>query len=738
MSSHDISALFGKAVDHHLKGRLADALVSYDAVLQLDPRMSAAHCNRGLVLQSLRRYEEALRSYDQAVRLQPSYADAYFNRAITLRLLNRPEDAIRNYDKVVTLKPDHVQAYGNRGNVLLALGRPKDAIASYDQAIALNSRFAEAYFNRGNAFRSLGQLDEAVRDFARAAELNAGFAEAFNNKGCALRDLGRPLDALRDCDRAIALKPDFAEAHFNRANAQQDLERSDEALRSFDRALQINPDYSEAWNNRGYVLKELARTEEAIASFDKAIALRPNFAEAYSNRGNALRDLGRCEESLESCDRAIELKPDLSEAYYNKGNALQDLGRDMEALACYERALVLKPDFFPAYNGKGNALKNLFRLEEALASYREAIGRKPDFADAHNNSGNVLKELGRIEDALRSYDRAMELKKDFVEAHWNKGICSLTAGDFATGWPLYEWRKRKAEPFGVSPHSQPVWSGAEPLAGKTLFVHAEQGLGDTIQFCRFAILAQKRGAKVILAVQEPLVRLLQNLGPNISTIALSSPPPDFDFQVALMSLPLAFETGGTCPVQIPYLHAEGDRIENWRRRIGDTGVKIGICWQGNRKVKIDAGRSFPLRHFEAISVISDIRLISLQKNDGLEQLAELPAGLQVETLGKDFDAGPGAFLDTAAVMMLLDLVITSDTAIAHLAGALGRPVWLLLQHAAEWRWMLERADSPWYPTVRLFRQKRHGDWAGVFTDVQRELRKRIQPPRDPDFSHAAT
>jgi hypothetical protein len=336
----------------------------------------------------------------------------------------------------------------------------------------------------------------------------------------------------------------------------------------------------------------------------------------------------------------------------------------------------------------------------------------------------------RIDEALNSHDRAIELNPDFVQAHWNKAICALLAGDFETGWPLYEWRKKKVEPQGVTALPQPVWSGSEPLGGKTLLLHGEQGLGDTIQFCRFALLAQERGARVILAVQDPLTRLLQNLAPDIATIPLSSAPPDFDYQAALLSLPLAFGTGGISPVQPPYLRAENEKVGKWRERTGDHGFRIGICWQGNRQTKIDAGRSFPLRHFEALAAIPDLRLISLQKNDGVEQLSDQPHGMTVEALGDDFDAGPDAFVDTAAMMMSLDLIITSDTAIAHLAGALGRPIWLVLQHVPDWRWLLDRSDSPWYPTMRLFRQPRPGAWPSVFADLALELRTLVQSRRE--------
>jgi hypothetical protein len=271
-------------------------------------------------------------------------------------------------------------------------------------------------------------------------------------------------------------------------------------------------------------------------------------------------------------------------------------------------------------------------------------------------------------------------------------------------------------------YPQPAWTGKESLDGKILFIYPEQGLGDTIQFCRYAELAEARGAKVILSVQDPLVRLMRQLGPTIGIVGQDAAPPDFDYHVALMSLPWAFRTDwNTFPARIPYLRAEPERVGKWRRIIGNGGFKVGICWQGNRRGQVDAGRSFPVRQFECLAGLPGVRLISLQKNDGAGQLLDLPAGMTVETLGDDFDSGGDAFVDTAAAMENLDLVITSDTAIAHLAGALGRPTWIALKHVGDWRWFLDRSDSPWYPTVRLFRQSQRGDWAGVFSEIERQL-----------------
>jgi len=412
--------------------------------------------------------------------------------------------------------------------------------------------------------------------------------------------------------------------------------------------------------------------------------------------------------------RAIALDPESASTHYNLGVAQAQLGRHKEALASFDAAVALKPDYAEALNNRGNVLSDLTRPDDALASYDRALVSKPEYAEAHSNRGNLLASLGRIEEALAGFERAIALKPDYADAHWSLSLSLLQAGRWQRGWREYEWRKRKREPIAARDLPRPLWLGQDDLDGKRLFLYWEQGFGDTIQFCRYAKLAEAAGARVILSVQPPLRRLLAQLSPTIEFIRTDRIPDSFDYHAPLMSLQLAFATTAeTIPAAIPYLAAEPERVEHWRRRLGEGGVRVGISWQGSTG-KMDRGRSVRLSELYPLARIPGIRLISLQKNVGTEQLEDVPDGVSIETLGDEFDAGPHGFLDTAAVMESLDLVITCDTAIAHLAGALGRPAWVALKKVPDWRWLLQGSDSPWYPTLRLFRQREPGEWKPVF------------------------
>ena len=584
---------------------------------------------------------------------------------------------------------------------------------------------AETHNNRGNALRDLRRYAEALASYDQAIALRPDYAAAHSNRGNALRDLRRHEAALASYDTAIALQPDLAEAHNNRGNALGDLERYEAALASYDRAIALKPDYAEAHNNRGNVLSDLGRYEAALASYDKAIALKPNYAQAHSNRGNVLSDLGRYEAALASYDKAIALQPDYAQAHYNRGNALLDLGRSEAALASYDKAIALKPDLGEARSNLGIVLFDLQRHEEALVSYDAAIALNPDLAEAHYNRANALRDFGRYEEALTSFDQAIALQPHYEEAHWNQTLCLLQLGQFERGWQRYECRNNRADPIAHR-YPQPLWLGQQDIAGKTLFIHWEQGLGDTLQFCRYAKLVKALGAQVIMSVQDPLLRLLRQMEPAIQLIGDDQKPAAFDYHCPLMSLPLAMGTTlETIPSTVPYLHADPERSAVWRKRLAALpGLKVGLVWAGAPRPEVfqfsevvDSRRSITLNHYAPLASIPGLCLISLQKGEPAAQARTPPNGMVLHDWAEELDD----FADTAALVEALDLVISVDTSVLHLVGALGKPVWVLNRYNQCWRWLSGRRDSPWYPSARLFRQPKMGNWEAVIDQVQREL-----------------
>jgi tetratricopeptide (TPR) repeat protein len=618
--------------------------------------------------------------------------------------------------------------YTELGAALMTLGRYGEALASYEAALALEPQQPDALVSSAAALRALGRSEEALAR-ASAALVRQPTPEAHCQQGGALRDLGRLGEAVASFDRAIALDPKCVDAHNGRGITLRQLERTTEALASFERALALRPAAAELHNNRGNVLRHLKRLPEALASLERAVELQPRFAAAYNNRGLVLQALQRYEEARASYAQALALKADYADAFLNLGALQYELVQPAAALASWQRALALAPGLKGIHGNLSSALRDLERPEEALAESELALSEDPASPVNHCNRGNALFDLGRFAEAIASYERAIERDAQCALAHFNMGLCLLLRGELGEGLRRYEWRKR----LGSYPRAAsfaPAWSGGEEIAGKRLYVYADHGLGDTIQFCRYASLAAHRGAQVVLAVQPQLTELLRELDPRVRIVALGEQPDRCDFQCALTSLPLAFGTTlARIPASVPYLAAEPLRVARWGRLLGETGLKVGIVWQGSRK-RIDVGRSVPLEMFARLARIPGVRLISLQKGTARDQLRSASPALEVEGLGEDFDAGPQAFLDSAAVMTQLDLIVSCDTAPAHLAGALGRPTWIAVKHVPDWRWLLERTDCPWYPSVRLFRQSRRGDWEGVFTALETELASlaRARPP----------
>jgi tetratricopeptide (TPR) repeat protein len=635
----------------------------------------------------------------------------------------RLTEAEHLYHKILAIEPNHISGLHNLALIAHGRGQYELAATLFERAIAANDRIPQCYNSLGITLCALSRLEEAVACYRKALLLDPDYAEAHNNLGNALRSQGNVVEAIALFEHALALNPSFAEAYNNLGNALCALSRLEEAVACYRKALLLDPDYAEAHNNLGNALRSQGNVVEAIALFEHALALNPNLAEAYNNLGNALKDEGKPGEALVQYQRASMTNPNFVDALNSIGTSYLERGDLDSAVAQFNRVLALKPDHPGFRNNLANALKKQGKLGEAVVQYQRVLTLKPDYAEAHNNFANSLYELGELRDALRGYERALAIEPELALAHFNLGLGLLLDGQLERGWSEYDWRWRSVNKhYESASFAQPRWRGEILGRDKVLLLHAEQGLGDTIHFCRYVPLAGAR-ARVALQVQRPLVGLLSSLSGFEEILRAGDPLPQFDAHCPLLSLPGAFKTEvDIIPAAIPYLEAESTRVLRWREILGGTGFRVGIVWQVNPLSETEQRRSIPLSHFATLAKIPNVRLISLQKTHGLDQLAALPEDAQIEILGPDFDNGPDAFLDTAAVMENLDLVITADTAAAHLAGALGRPTWVLLRHVPHWTWMLDRDDSPWYPSVRLFRQPRKDDWTDVFCKVENELR----------------
>jgi len=483
--------------------------------------------------------------------------------------------------------------------------------------------------------------------------------------------------------------------------------------------LESDPRHFDALSLLGLIAIQTGRHEEAIDLFDRAIAVDPRIAVLHANRGLAQRKRGAYAPALASYDRAIALKPDLAEAHLGRGIVLKELGRVDEALGAYDRAIALRPDSAEAHCNRGIVLHEMRRLDDALASFDEAIALKPGFAEAYSNRGVTLHERLQLSEAVASYDKAIALRPDHADAHWNKALTLLLAGDFEQGLRLYEWRWRSQRFRARRRHfSQPLWLGEEPVTGETVLLHGEQGLGDTIQFCRYATRVHERGARVILDVQAPLAGLLRTLDGVATVVATGDPLPPFDRHCPLLSLPLAFRTTvAGIPAAPAYLRAAPAKVAAWTETLGPrTGPRIGIVWSGSATNRGGHHRSLALatllRHLPR-----RFRYVSLQKELREADRETLDANPQIRHFGPVLRD----FTDTAALCALMDRVISIDTSVAHLSAALGRPTAVLLPHCPDWRWMREGTTSPWYPTARLYRQARRDDWESVLDRIAQDL-----------------
>jgi tetratricopeptide (TPR) repeat protein len=633
-------------------------------------------------------------------------------------------------------EPDNAEAWQLSGRVCYDQGKFTDAAASFADLVRVQPRSADAYALLAEAQAKLGQREQALKSYRQALALKPDHREALNAVGVALAEQGRLEEALSHLRAACRLYPDYAQAHFNLGTALAQHGEAEQAQQELELAARLRPEYAQPHCGLGKLHAARGRHAEAITCFQRALEKKPDYAEAYTGLGMPLIESGRAAEAVVMLRQAVRLRPQAAEAHNNLGIALADLGR----------------------------------FAEAEASYQEALRLKPGYLDAHNNLASCYKEQDRLEEALAGYQIALWLNPDCPSARWNRALALLKAGDFARGWPEYEfrWQRPKTPPRRLP---QPTWDGSNP-GGKTVLVYMEQGPGDAIQFIRYAKPLHEAGARVLVECPGFLVPLFSTCAGIDQLVPEGAPLPDFDCHVAVMSLPFRLGTTlDSIPAEVPYLFGDEQRVQRWREelaassasrtdlqsvrasadglqirptgldglQIRPTGLdglethppsrvkefRIGVAWQGNPRHPWDRHRSFPLARLEAMAGVPDVRLVSLQKRHGLEQLHQLKGRLPITELPSERDADTAAFLDTAAIMHNLDLVVTTETAIAHLAGALGVPVWVALSKITDWRWLAGRDDSPWYPTLRLWRQTTLGDWESVFTRMASVIQQTV-------------
>jgi tetratricopeptide (TPR) repeat protein len=724
-------ASLAAAVQEHRAGRLREAVAGYEALLQRTPNDADLLQLLGVALAQLGRHAEGVVLFTRSLELQPHRATVLLNLAQALHALGREEEALRACDGALAQDPALAGGYRTRAAVLATLGRRDEALANAGQAVRLARQDAGAHADLGSALEAVGREREALECFERALSLDPNLAAAHHNLAILLTRQGRHDLALQSFDRARALQPHQVGLHINRGNALKELGRLPEAAESYSLALALAPQSPEALHNRAVVYLLLSRHAEALRDYETLAALGKESAADSGGRGAALVALHRYGEALAPLERATQLLPAEAEGHIQRGVALLNVERHTEAIESFDRALALRPDVPEVLNNRGIALTATGELSEALGSFIRASVLAGPNADTLTNIGILLKMLGRHHESAASFDRALALKPNDSSAKFALAFLYLSLGEFALGWPLYE--ARFDVPALNNPRRRfkaPRWNGSEPLAGKTVLVHAEQGLGDVMQFCRYLPLLAAQGAAVVFEVMPSLRSLLHTLPGAIRIIGRGEPLPAVDYYCPLLSLPYALKTRlATIPAQVPYLAAEPERAAKWLERLRTLpGLRVGLAWQGNllvEKLVWARGRSMPLAALEPLAQVPGVSLVSLQKGPGREQLRDVPFADRILDLSTDLDTGEDAFLDTAAVMAGLDLIISCDTAIAHLAGALARPVWTALTVSPEWRWLLERGDSPWYPTMRLFRQPTDGDWPAVVTAMATALYTRI-------------
>ncbi len=568
-----------------------------------------------------------------------------------------------------------------------------------------------------------GKLAEADHLYHLILSQDAHHPEALHYRGVLAYQTGRAELAVELIQRAVSCRPVFPEAWSHLGMILGSLHRCHDSIAASERSIQQKPDNPDPYYNRGNVLAEKGETDLAISSFQQAVQHRPHWPEAQSNLITALIEGGFVDKAILAARHAAAILPNSPEVHCGLGNALR-ANRELDAsIAAYHRALQLKPDWCEALNFLGVALKDKGLLDEAVAVYQRVLQLNPNHAEATSNLGVALQQKGHLDDAMGAYRNAIALDPDLADAHFNLGTQLLLRGDFAAGWREYEWRWKLNRSTQAWNNSLLRWDGSD-LKGRTIVLHREQGFGDVFQFIRYVPMVVQRGGKVVVVGTPEMKRLLRSV-PGIAHCAVAGEMlPHADVHCPLLSLPFVFQASlENIPCSVPYLRAELSDIQKWKVELNadPAKLKVGLVWAGRPTHENDGNRSMPLSLLAPLSAVAGVSFYSLQKGPAAEQVLNTPRGFVVIDRTNELND----FADTAGLIENLDLVISVDTAIVHLTGAMGKPVWTLLPQIPDWRWLMDREDSPWYPTMRLFRQDSAGDWEKVVQRVVHALEQTL-------------
>ena len=669
----------------HQQGKLEEAQKEYASLLKVQPNNAEVLHGLGLIGYQQGKYQEALKYLNQAIKFKTD-SSFYNNRGTVYFALKKWTEAEQDYKKAIKIDPSFADALFNLANLYSDINRTKDALKLFDQLLQTNAINYEVLFNRGNVYKREKKLEQAIKDYDRVIEIQPLHFNALLNRGNALLGLEDIDGAIASYSRALEINPDLMEALVSRSSAYSIKIYYDLAIKDYQRILQLKPDHKESYFGIANVLKDQLYFKEAIEYYRQAIQIDPNYYDALTNLANALRRIKAFDEAAVFYSRAVQVKPDKPESYSNLGNILHDLKRTDLAIDAYAKALELDPK-------DKHALYNL---------------------------GNIFKELNQLDDALRQFEYVLTLDPESIETQFARGMILLTQGQYKEGFPLYEYRwQRESLVKKLRTYPQTLWTGKEPLEGKTILIYVEQGLGDTIQFGRLIPQLAAMGAKIIFEVQKPLMSLMTQIEGVSKVIPYEEPVLDsFDYFCPLLSLPAALGLDvQEIPLSEGYLKANPAYIEKWQKILGEkTKPRVGLVCSGNPMHDNDQNRSILL--FDIIpNLPKGIEYITLQKEmrDADRQLiAKYP-------LFKSYGDQLESFEDTAALCELMDVVISVDTSVAHLSGALAKKTYLLIPFCPDWRWMLNRTDSPWYSSMHIYRQEFVNNWQSTFQKLANDL-----------------